>query len=161
MTAKLKGTLAPAAGAVGRVIAAPPLKLARVPEKTVVEPEVTTRFIFAHRSVAVPFDVPFALCVQAAGIMGTTGREVSPHGISVGGRVLLKAGTRAVVAYDTDIRFAALELINPDPGDRADPMLKLYGSRWTGSLRVRNPGRLVDGNAGSRGRFDSVATLPD
>ena len=102
-----------------------------------------------------------ALCVQAAGIMGTTGREVSPHGISVGGRVLLKAGTRAVVAYDTDIRFAALELINPDPGDRADPMLKLYGSRWTGSLRVRNPGRLVDGNAGSRGRFDSVATLPD
>lgn len=102
-----------------------------------------------------------ALCVQAAGVMGTTGAEVNPRGITVGGRVLLKAGTRAIVAYDTDIRFAALELINPDPASRADPMLKLYGCTWTGSLRVHNPGTLVDGNARSRGRFDAVNVLPD
>jgi len=102
-----------------------------------------------------------ALCVQAAGTMGTTGREVAPHGISVGGRVLLQSGTRAVVAYDADLHFAALELINPDPASRADPMMKLYGCTWTGSLRVRNPGALVDGNAGSRGHFDSVSPLPN
>lgn len=66
VTAKLNGTLAPAAGAAGMVKAeaAAPLKLARVPLKTVVEPEVMTRFILAQRSVAVPFAVPFADCVQ-------------------------------------------------------------------------------------------------
>jgi hypothetical protein len=42
------------------------LKLARVPLNTVVEPEVTTRFILAHRSVAVPLAEPFADWVHVA-----------------------------------------------------------------------------------------------
>ena len=68
VTAKLNGTLAPAAGACGIVMAdaAAPLKLARVPLNTVVEPEVTTRFILAHRSVAVPLAEPFADWVHVA-----------------------------------------------------------------------------------------------
>lgn len=66
VTAKLNGVLAPAAGAGGIVKddAAAPLKLASVPLNTVVDPDVMTRFIFAQRSVALPFTVPFAVCVQ-------------------------------------------------------------------------------------------------
>lgn len=64
----MNGTLAPAAGAAGivKAEAAAPLKLARVPLKTVVEPEVMTRFILAQRSVAVPFWAPLFDCVQVA-----------------------------------------------------------------------------------------------
>src|SRR4051812_49046711 len=46
--------------------AAAPLKLASVPLKTVVAPDVITRFILAHRSVAVPLMVPLADWVQVA-----------------------------------------------------------------------------------------------
>jgi len=68
VTAKVNGTEAPAAGAAGIVNAeaAAPLKLASVPLNTVVEPEEMTRFIFAQRSVAVPFTEPFADWVHVA-----------------------------------------------------------------------------------------------
>lgn len=66
VTAKLNGTLAPAAGAGGIVNAdeAAPAKLARVPLNTVVDPDVMTRFIFEQRSVAVPFWLPLFDCVH-------------------------------------------------------------------------------------------------
>ena len=102
---------------------------------------------------------PNALCIHAGGIMGTTGLEVDPKGIVVSGRVLLKAGTQAVVAYNSDIRFEDLELINVDPASLADPMMQLNGCMWSGSLRVRNPGALVAPHPLSTGRFDSVTVL--
>ena len=67
-TAKLNGVDAPAAGAAGivKAEAAAPLKEASVPEKTVVEPEVITRFIFEQRSVALPVAAVGVDCVQVA-----------------------------------------------------------------------------------------------
>lgn len=101
---------------------------------------------------------PIALAVQAGGPMGTTGREVPPTRIRVAGRVLLNAGARAVVAYQSDLSFADLELVN-DRNSRASPMMTLSDSNWRGTLQVRYPGVLVEPHPRLLGRFDRVVTL--
>lgn len=104
---------------------------------------------------------PNALCIQAGGPMGTTGLEVDPRGIQVSGRVLLRTGCSAVIAYRSDIHFNGLELVNPNPDARASPMMQLFGCRWSGTVAVHNPGKIVEAGAGSRGRFESVMTLTE
>lgn len=86
---------------------------------------------------------PVGLCVQPGGPMGTTGREVAPTGVTISGRVLLKEGTKGVVAYESGLTFDQLELINASPASRADPMMRLAGCTIYGSVGVRNPGRSV------------------
>lgn len=73
--------------------------------------------------------------------MGTTGREVTPRGIIVGGRILLRSGCRGVVAFDSDLRFDNLELFNIDRTRRADPVMRLPGCILEGVVKVHNPGR--------------------
>lgn len=101
---------------------------------------------------------PIALAVQAGGPMGTTGLEIPPARIRVSGRVLMNTGSKGVVAYNSDLVFADLELVN-DAASRASPMMTLSGSNWTGTVRVRHPGVLVGPHPLLRGRFDRVVTL--
>lgn len=104
---------------------------------------------------------PAALCVQAGGLMGTTGREVAPTGISVAGRVLMRAGTRGVIAYDSGLHFDGLELINPDPASRADPMMRLPGCTISGTVRVHNSGQalIFEERNRTRGSLERVQTI--
>jgi hypothetical protein len=104
---------------------------------------------------------PAGLCVLAGGMMGTTGMVVPPTGISVSGRVLLRTGTRGVVALEGALRFDGLELINPDPGSRADPMMRLPGCAISGTVRVHNPGATLIQEEPTRpvGSFDRIETI--
>ena len=99
-----------------------------------------------------------ALCLQP-GIMGTTGLRQATSGIVVSGRILLREGTRGITAYETDIRFDALELRNVDPRSRAGPMLRLPGCRISGTIAVLNPGTLLEAGYGASGEFAAVRTL--
>lgn len=91
-----------------------------------------------------PRDHPVALCVQAGGLMGTTGREIAPSRITVGGTVMLQAGGKGVVAFDSDLRFADLFLIGTDTDVLTAPMLRLPGCSISGSVKVHNGGdRLI------------------
>lgn len=100
------------------------------------------------------------LCVQAGGMMGTTGLEVDPRDIEIAGRVRMRAAARAVVAYNSDLRFNGFELVDVDPAPRREPMMRLHGSTWSGTLRVRNAGPLVEPHPLARGHFDEVIVLP-
>ena len=77
------------------------------------------------------------------------------------GSVLLRAGTRGVIAYDSSLHFDGLELINSDPASRADPMMRLPGCRISGTVRVRNPGRTLIQEETNRpiGSLDRVDTI--
>ena len=65
MTVNVNGSVVPALTA-PRLTAEDPAKLARVPEKTLVDPWTIVRFIFEQKSVAVPFTDPLFDCVHAA-----------------------------------------------------------------------------------------------
>lgn len=120
------------------------------------------------RDVAVRFDdadltqhrgaLTNALCLQP-GVMGTTGERRATDNVTVSGRVLLRAGTRAVTAYETGIHFDRLELRNVDPWSRADLMLRLPGCRMSGTVLVLNPETVLEAGYGASGRFDMVRAV--
>ncbi len=99
-----------------------------------------------------------ALCLQP-GIMGTTGLRRPTNRITVSGRVLLRYNTRAVIAYETDIHFNALELRNVEPLSRASPMMRLPGCRISGTLAVFNPGEIMQAGYGATGGLERIRTL--
>lgn len=99
---------------------------------------------------------PHALCLQAGGPMGTTGEERDPVGITVSGHVIIGRGTHAIIAYNSELFFDNFVLEQADASVRQQPLMKLFGGKWSGRIRVRNSDRIVETNADSRGHFDSV-----
>jgi len=82
---------------------------------------------------------PVGICVQAAGIMGTTGREVAPTGIQIAGTIICGKTSRAVVAFESELTFDDLRLIASSPPDVAVPKMRLAGCRISGTVRTNTP----------------------
>ena len=79
---------------------------------------------------------PVGICVQAAGIMGTTGREVAPTGIQIAGTIICGSRSRAVVAFESELIFDDLTLIGSPPSNNAVARMRLAGCKISGTVRT-------------------------
>lgn len=118
VTAKENGTETPAAGAAGivRAVGAAPAREARVPENTVVAPEVMTMFIFAQRSAAVPFSVPELVWVHVApGVRVKVVAATLPMFLIVMGVVTVLPGVMVVLPPNLLIVEQVAALVETEP----------------------------------------------
>ena len=100
---------------------------------------------------------PNGVCVQN-GTAGTTNVDAECSNITVRGSVLTKSGTKAVTAYNTDIRYDGL-LVDSLATSRASPVFKMSGCRWSGSTTVIEPGLLIAGDNGMQGCWDDLKLI--
>ncbi len=79
---------------------------------------------------------PVGICVQPGGIMGTTGQEIGPTAIRIGGELLCDDRGRAVVAFESELIFDDLAVLTSKTGHAPRPRMRLAGCRISGKVRT-------------------------
>lgn len=79
---------------------------------------------------------PVGICVQPGGIMGTTGQEIGPTAIRIGGKLICDDRARAVVAFESELIFDDLTVITSPNSNVDRPRMRLAGCRVSGTVRT-------------------------
>jgi hypothetical protein len=94
------------------------------------------------------------------GVAGSTNEVEECSNISIGGRIRLKAkgataSRRAVVAYNCDIGFDDLEILN-EAATPASPVISLFTCDMSGRLSFTDPGIPFETDDAAKGRLDRI-----